>query len=69
VLDRTGLTETYDIKLTYTPDVKSSRDTDPALNDISILTAVQDQRGLTLEAQKAMVEILVVDHVEQPSAN
>jgi uncharacterized protein (TIGR03435 family) len=69
VLDRTGLTGTYDIKLTYTPDVKSHRDSEPDLSDINIFTAVQDQLGLKLEAQKAMVEILVVDHVEQPSAN
>jgi uncharacterized protein (TIGR03435 family) len=68
VLDRTGLTGTFDIKLTYTPDVKSNRDSEPDPSDINI-TAVQDQLGLKLEAQKAMVEILAVDHVEKPSEN
>lgn len=69
VVDRTGLTGTYDVKMTYTPDVRSNRTTDPDPNDIGIFTAVQDQLGLKLEPQKAMVEILVVDHVEKPSEN
>lgn len=69
VLDKTGLTGTYDIKLTYTPDRKSNRESEPDLSDISIFTAVQDQLGLKLEAQKAKVQILVVDRVEKPSEN
>jgi uncharacterized protein (TIGR03435 family) len=68
VLDKTGLTGTYDIKMTYAPDIRANRET-PDLTDIGIFTAVEQQLGLKLEAQKAMVEILVVDHVEQPSAN
>jgi uncharacterized protein (TIGR03435 family) len=39
------------------------------LNNISIFTAVQQQLGLKLESQKAMIEVLVVDQVEKPSAN
>jgi len=31
--------------------------------------ALQEQIGLKLEPQKAPVEVLVIDHVEQPSAN
>jgi uncharacterized protein (TIGR03435 family) len=69
VLDNTGLIGTYDIKLTYTPDVRSNRDSEPDLSDISIFTAVQDQLGLKLQAQKAMVEILIVDYAEKPSEN
>jgi len=69
VIDKTGLTGTYDIKLTYTPDLKSNRDSEPDLNDISVFTAVQSQLGLKLEPQKAMVEYLVIDHAEQPSGN
>jgi uncharacterized protein (TIGR03435 family) len=68
VLDKTGLTGTYDIKMTYLPDIKAYRET-PDLSDISIFTAVEQQLGLKLEAQKAMVEILIVDRVEEPSAN
>ena len=69
VLDKTGLTGTYDLELTYTPDIPSNRKGDPDPNDISIFTAVQEQLGLKLEATKALVEILVVDHVEKPTEN
>lgn len=69
VLDRTGLTGTYAIKMTYTPNLKSNRETEPDLNDIGIFTAVEVHLGLKLEAQKAMLQVLVVDHVEKPSEN
>jgi uncharacterized protein (TIGR03435 family) len=69
VRDKTGLMGTYDIQPTYTPDVKSNRDSKPDLSDIGIFTAVQDQLGLRLEPQKAMVEIHIADHAEQPSWN
>jgi len=69
VLDKTGLTGTYDLKLTYTPNIRANREADPDLNDISIFTAVEEQLGLKLEPQKANVEILVVDHIEKPPGN
>jgi uncharacterized protein (TIGR03435 family) len=67
VVDKTGLTGTYDIKMEATPGFTINND--PDLRDISVFTAVQEQLGLRLEAQKAMVEVLVVDHVEKPSEN
>ncbi len=69
VVDRTGLTGTYDLKLTYTPDTQANRRTEPGPDDISIFTAVQEQLGLKLEPQKTMVEVLVVDSLEKPSEN
>jgi uncharacterized protein (TIGR03435 family) len=69
VLDKTGLTGTYDLAITYTPDIRSNRETEPDANDVNIFTAVQERLGLKLVAQKAMVEILVVDHIEKPSEN
>ncbi|HLK62534.1 MAG TPA: TIGR03435 family protein [Bryobacteraceae bacterium] len=68
VVDRTGLTGSYDVKLVYTPDVPSNRRGEPDPSDISIFTAVQEL-GLKLEPQKATIEVLVIDHAEKPSEN
>lgn len=82
VLDKTGLTGKYDFTLEYTPDetqrsmgmgtgekpaTESPLPSDPS--GPSIFTALQDQLGLKLEAQKGPVEILVVDHIERASGN
>ena len=34
-----------------------------------LFTAIQEQIGLKLEAGKVPVEVIVIDHVEKPSAN
>lgn len=62
VLDQTGIQGEFDIKLEWTPE--ESPDGGP-----SIFAALQEQLGLKLEAQKGMVEMLVIDHAEKPSAN
>ena len=62
VLDRTEIAGEFDIDLQWTPDESP----DPGS---SIFTALQEQLGLKLETQKGLVEVLVVDHVERPSAN
>jgi uncharacterized protein (TIGR03435 family) len=63
VLDRTGLTGDFDIILEWTPMDSVSGD------GPSIFTAVQEQLGLKLEPGKGSVEIIVVDHPEQPREN
>jgi uncharacterized protein (TIGR03435 family) len=67
IVEKTGLTGQYAIKLTFTPNDRLNAE--PVPGDINILDAVQDQLGLKLEPQKAMVEMLVVDHVEKPTGN
>jgi len=66
VVDKTGLTGKYDIKLEVTPEwVKDDGNaTAPRL-----LTALPEQLGLKLEPGKGPVESLVVDHIDPPSDN
>ncbi|HEY9137310.1 MAG TPA: TIGR03435 family protein [Terriglobus sp.] len=66
VVDRTGLTGNYDVKLEWSPDDGSA----PAdSNAPSFFRAIQEQLGLKLVPAKEPLEVLVLDHVEQPSAN
>lgn len=70
VVDRTGLEGTFDVSLKFTPEYIPS--TGPGMppidvNGPSIFTAVQEQLGLSLEAQRGPVEVLVIDRVEQPT--
>jgi len=83
VLDRTGVTETFDVRLDFTPDEAvaglprsaGAGDPDspqPAADPASpppIFAAIQEQLGLKLESVKGPVEVLVIDHVERPSQN
>jgi len=63
VVDKTGLEGSYDFKMSFAPD-------QPAESDgPSIFTALQEQLGLKLEAQKGPVEVLVIDSAQKASAN
>jgi len=64
VIDRTGLTGKYDIKIEYAPE-GSAESTLP-----SVFTVLQDQLGLKLEPHKVSIEMLVIVHVERvPTEN
>jgi len=81
VLDKTGLTGTYDFDLQYALE----RGPQPILGGASesqavpsaseppggpsVFTALQDQLGLKLESGKGPIEIIVIDHIERPSGN
>jgi uncharacterized protein (TIGR03435 family) len=71
VIDKTGLTGNYDFKLTWTPDEMSATPDSSASGDSgpSIFAAIEDQLGLKLVSAKGPVEVIVVDHIEKPSAN
>jgi uncharacterized protein (TIGR03435 family) len=66
VIDRTGLAGVYDVKLEATPEDRLLRD--PDTGGVSIFTAIQ-RLGLKLEPRKDTVQVLVIDHVEMPTAN
>ena len=75
-MDRTGLIGTFDIDLKWTPDNPFTDRTQSAApttsvdgNEPPLFTAIQEQLGLTLERTKGPVDVLVIDHVERPTAN
>lgn len=70
VIDKTGLTELYDIKLECTSESAQMTSDDAAVSASapSIFVALR-QLGLKLEPEKAPGEVLVVDSLERPSQN
>jgi uncharacterized protein (TIGR03435 family) len=74
VVDKTGLTGKYDIRLEYLPDSAiTAGDAPNESGDIqpeaTLLTAVQQQLGLKLTSVKGTRQIIVIDHIERPSGN
>jgi uncharacterized protein (TIGR03435 family) len=74
VVDKTGLAAGYDFTLQFMPErvgpgVKEGRE--PACPDglPSIFTALREQLGLELIRQKTPVELLTIEHIENPSEN
>ena len=73
VLDKTGLTRKYDIKLRWRPEgLPASPDAGGGATEGSeadFVTAINEQLGLRLVPAKGPVRVLVVDHIEKPSPN
>jgi len=74
VVDQTGLTARFDFTLQFAPDglhlVGPDGGTPSVSPDCSdAFTALPQQLGLQLEAAKAPVEYLVVEHAEKPTEN
>lgn len=68
VVDRTGLTGLYDIKLRYRRDDATQGSGDEA-DQSSVFTALQEQLGLKLVADRGPVQTLVIDGAQPPEAN
>jgi uncharacterized protein (TIGR03435 family) len=76
VLDATAIPGVFDFRLTWTPhtDVPrpglSDEDADrlvlPEDSNPSLFAALQEQFGLKLEARKAPLDILIIDHAAKP---
>jgi uncharacterized protein (TIGR03435 family) len=76
VIDKTGLTGTYDFSLkwaameaTGAPGGESGTAPSPDVEGASLFTAIEEQLGLKLVPAKGSVQVLVIDHIEQPSEN
>lgn len=78
VIDKTGLTGGYDFELSFMPDagrggaVGTPPPGAPPLPAIdpdapSLFTALQEQLGLKLEADRGPVDVVVIDSVEPPT--
>ena len=72
VVNDTGMTGQFDMRLKWTPDDQPP----PMLNGApdpnappNIFTAIQEQLGLKLEPAKGPVPVLVIDQIERPSEN
>jgi uncharacterized protein (TIGR03435 family) len=68
VVDQTGLTGLWDYTLEAAPPAQAPPQ-DAASVGPTVLEAIQDQLGIRLKAARAVVSVLVVDHVERPDAN
>lgn len=73
ILDKTGLTGNWDFDLTWRPDAGqfggrgAQLPADPDKPDI--YTAIQEQMGLRLEAQRGPAPVLVIERAEPPTEN
>jgi len=71
IVDRTGLSGTYNIQLEFTrEDIGSLGMTQLPDNAApNLITALNEQLGLKLEGVKVPVDVLVIDRAEPPSDN
>ena len=80
VVDKTGLKGLYAFNLHWTPDPSEDQllrlsgqpffqEPAPEANGPSLTTALQQQLGLKLVPNTEPVQVLVIDHAEQPSEN
>ncbi|MGD0739270.1 MAG: TIGR03435 family protein [Terracidiphilus sp.] len=69
LIDETGLTGGFDFSIEWTPPEDMGQPGDVGSFGAPFREALKKQLGLRLEPHKGPVEVLVIDHVEQPSAN
>jgi uncharacterized protein (TIGR03435 family) len=84
VVDKTGMKELFDIKLSFSKESSRQPVADVAQNSPSqaggdramtdsnlpdLFTAIREQLGLTLESTKGMLNVLVIDSVQRPAEN
>ena len=76
IVDRTGLTQSFNMELEWVPDLAARAANGALLPDApaggdgaSIFTALQEQLGLKLESTRAPVDVLVIDRASHPTEN
>jgi uncharacterized protein (TIGR03435 family) len=68
IIDATGLEGTFDFLIEYAPEPESATAT-VEQDGLGFEEALRDQLGLKMQSQKASMDVMVVDHIEQPSPN
>jgi uncharacterized protein (TIGR03435 family) len=66
VIDKTEVAGRFDFQLLWTPD-NPTAGIAPNPNRPALVTAIQEQLGLKLQAIRAPISVLVIDHVERPN--
>jgi uncharacterized protein (TIGR03435 family) len=70
VVDRTGLSGSFDFTVEWNTKFQDlSFNPPPDTSGLSLFEAVQEQLGLRVKPGKGPVDVIVIDHVEQPSEN
>jgi uncharacterized protein (TIGR03435 family) len=70
IVDKTGLTGTFDGELTFAPEPLPGFPRLPGSeNGVSVFTALQEQWGLKLEPARGPVEVLVIESAQPPTEN
>ena len=69
VIDKTGLTGSYDFRLEFDANNMSADNSSNTENKPSLFQALKEQLGLMLKAGKAPVEMIVVQQAKEPSEN
>jgi uncharacterized protein (TIGR03435 family) len=65
LVDRTGLSGTFDWDLRWTPEALTP-DATNAATAVPLVTALREQLGLRLEARRESAEVLVIDRASRP---
>ena len=73
IIDRTDLTGTFDIELEFATDLidlplplQPDAPAGTPRDGLSLFTAVEEQLGLKLEAQRGPVDVIVIDAARMP---
>jgi bla regulator protein blaR1 len=69
LVDKTGLKGSVDFTMEWLPESSPGAASPADAEGPTFLEAMQEQLGLKLEPMKVEVDVLVVDHVEEPSEN
>jgi uncharacterized protein (TIGR03435 family) len=74
ILNQTGLEGCYDFEFSYTQDLPAGVQDGQMFNGAAVdasgpdvYRALQSELGLKMEAKRAPVEVMVIDHAERPS--